>query len=154
MTLTEINLADETATRRLGARLAGILRAGDVVALAGDLGAGKTTLARGLIQALLGADEPVPSPTFTLVQTYTPGGGRPAIWHFDLYRLSHPDEVTELGWDDALADGIALVEWPERAGDLLPESALWLELSENDRGRLARFSGGGEWRERLREWTD
>lgn len=151
-TLTEINLADEVATRALGAKLAVKLRAGDAVALEGNLGAGKTTLARGLIQALLGKDEPVPSPTFTLVQTYTQGDGKPAVWHFDLYRLSHPDELVEIGWEEALADAIALVEWPERAGDALPESALWVELLEQGDGRTAHLIGNDEWRKRLQDW--
>ena len=94
-------LADDAATRALGAALAGLLMAGDVIALHGDLGAGKTTLTRGLIQALCGADEDVPSPTYTLVQAYD-GPGFP-IWHFDLYRLDRPDEVRELGWDETQA---------------------------------------------------
>jgi tRNA threonylcarbamoyl adenosine modification protein YjeE len=152
-TLSEINLADESATRGLGARLAAMLRAGDVLALEGDLGAGKTTFARGLIQTLLGAEEPVPSPTFTLVQAYqTPETGL-TIWHFDLYRLSHPDELVELGWEDALTDGVALVEWPERAGEALPESALWVELSEQGDGRTVRLIGNSEWQQRLDNWT-
>ena len=110
-------LADDAATRALGAALAGLLKAGDVIALHGDLGAGKTTLTRGLIQALCGADEDVPSPTYTLVQAYD-GPGFP-IWHFDLYRLDRPDEVRELGWDETQA-GVALIEWPDRAGRYLP----------------------------------
>ncbi len=153
MTLTEIFLADDAATRRLGARLAEFLRAGDVLALAGDLGAGKTTLARGLIQALLGRDEPVPSPTFTMVQSYRSEHTGLTVAHFDLYRLSHPNEMIELGWDDALAEGLSLVEWPERAAEALPESALWLELTECGTGRKARLSGDGAWRVRLKDWT-
>ncbi|MCB9931575.1 MAG: tRNA (adenosine(37)-N6)-threonylcarbamoyltransferase complex ATPase subunit type 1 TsaE [Alphaproteobacteria bacterium] len=148
-TLLTLTLADEAATRRLGGRLALVLAAGDVLALEGDLGAGKTTLARGLIQAALGRDEPVPSPTFTLVQTYEPADG-PAIWHFDLYRLGGPDELLELGWDEALAAGVALVEWPERAGDALPSATLWLRLEEAGAGRRAVFEAEDErWRERL-----
>ena len=148
-TLLTLTLADEAATRGLGARLAGVLAAGDVLALAGDLGAGKTTLARGLIQAALGGCEPVPSPTFTLVQTYEPAAG-PAIWHFDLYRLTEPEELIEIGWEEAMAGGIVLVEWPERAGDALPPDTLWLLLEEEGRGRRALFEGEGEaWRERL-----
>lgn len=142
-------LPDEAATRRLGAALAAVLRAGDVVALDGDLGAGKTTLARGLIQALTGEGEPVPSPTFTLVQTYEIPAKRATVWHFDLYRLTDPEEVQELGWDEACADGICLVEWPERAGGHLPEDTLWLILEEQGEGRRAVLTGPDPWPERL-----
>ena len=96
-------------------RLAPWLKVGDVVALHGDLGAGKTAFARALIRVLAGADEEVPSPTFTLVQTYDAPMG--PIFHFDLYRIVSPDELTEIGWDEALADGLfVLVEWPEPRG--------------------------------------
>jgi tRNA threonylcarbamoyl adenosine modification protein YjeE len=125
------------------------LKPGDVVALEGDLGAGKTTLARGLIQALIGAEEPVPSPTFTLVQTYDIPEKQATVWHFDLYRLTATEEVGELGWDEACAEGICLVEWPERAGDNLPEDALWLILEEQGEGRQAVFDGPSPWPERL-----
>ena len=148
-TLATIDLPDEAATRELGARLAQILSIGDVVALLGDLGAGKTTLARGLIQSVLGENEPVPSPTFTLVQTYEREEEAASIYHFDLYRLSHPEELVELGWEDAFSTGISLVEWPERAGDSLPETALWLELLEHGEGRRATFSGSSDWTKRL-----
>lgn len=129
-------LADEGATARLGEDIAAALRPGDVVALSGDLGAGKTTLARGLIRALAGDPElDVPSPTFTLVQTYE--GGRLPAAHFDLYRLSDPDELDELGLDEALASGIALIEWPERAEHRLPASAVRISLAEQASGRAA-----------------
>ncbi len=147
-TLLTLSLPDEAATRALGARLWPLLAAGDVVALAGDLGAGKTTLARGLIQRAMADDAPVPSPTFTLVQVYEPKAG-PVIWHFDLYRLSDAAELTELGWDEALAEGVSLVEWPERAGDALPDTALRLELETVGSGRRAAFKGGREWSRRL-----
>jgi tRNA threonylcarbamoyladenosine biosynthesis protein TsaE len=150
-TLLVLSLPDEAATRRLGARLAGVLTAGDVLALDGDLGAGKTTLARGLIQSAMQQEEPVPSPTFTLVQTYEPAEG-PAIWHFDLYRMTDPGELVEIGWEDAMAGGIALVEWPDRAGDALPLQTLWLHLTEAGQGRQAVFKGDSAcWRERLVE---
>ena len=117
-------------------------------ALAGDLGAGKTTLARGLIQAAVGNDQPVPSPTFTLVQEYE-CADRPAIRHFDLYRLTDPEELVELGWQEALAGGIALVEWPERAEAALPAETLWLRLIDCGEGRTAVFEGGRDWGMRL-----
>jgi tRNA threonylcarbamoyladenosine biosynthesis protein TsaE len=120
---------DEAATARLGAALAARLRVGDVLALTGDLGAGKTALARAIVRALTGdPDEDVPSPTFTLVQMYdTPAG--PPVHHYDLYRLEHPDEVLELDLDDALAGGITLIEWPDRLGGWLPRDRLDVTLS-------------------------
>ena len=134
-------LADEAATARLGEDLAMALRPGDVLALKGDLGAGKSTLARALIRAL--ADDAgldVPSPTFTLVQSYDT---RVPVHHFDLYRLSSASELDELGFDDALAQGAALVEWPERAEAYLPDSTLWIEIAHQGEGRRARLSGQG-----------
>ena len=140
-------LPDERATARLGADLALALRAGDVLALEGDLGAGKTTLARGLIRALAGdAQLEVPSPTFTLVQAYE---GRIPVHHFDLYRLSSAAELDELGFDDAIAQGAALVEWPDRAEGRLPESAIHVELTHRDAGRVARIAGSGAAFERI-----
>ncbi|MBZ9818184.1 tRNA (adenosine(37)-N6)-threonylcarbamoyltransferase complex ATPase subunit type 1 TsaE [Mesorhizobium sp. CA4] len=146
-TVLERFLADEAATARLGEDLAMALRAGDAIALKGDLGAGKSTLARALIRAL--ADDTgleVPSPTFTLVQSYET---RVPVHHFDLYRLSAPDEIDELGLDDALSQGAALIEWPERAADRLPETALWVDLAEQGEGRVARLSGQGPVFERV-----
>lgn len=146
-------LPDLAATQRLGGALAALLRPGDVVALYGDLGAGKTALARALIRALPGpdgaAEEEVPSPTFTLVQTYERD---PApVWHFDLYRIENPEEVHELGFSEALAEGIVLIEWPERLGALLPPAALSLTLDYDGEGRTARLDGGGDWPARLAE---
>jgi len=125
-------LPDETASIRLGEDLALALRPGDVVALHGDLGAGKSTLARAIIRAIAANPElEVPSPTFTLVQSYPL---RIPVHHFDLYRLSGPEELEELGLSDALADGIVLVEWPERApGAFL--TAIKVKLSEQGEGR-------------------
>ncbi|TGQ38627.1 tRNA (adenosine(37)-N6)-threonylcarbamoyltransferase complex ATPase subunit type 1 TsaE [Mesorhizobium sp. M00.F.Ca.ET.216.01.1.1] len=134
-------LADEAATASLGEDLAMALRPGDVLALKGDLGAGKSTLARALIRAL--ADDEtldVPSPTFTLVQSYNT---RVPVHHFDLYRLSSPGEIDELGFDDALVQGAALVEWPERAEAYLPETSVLIELVHDGDSRLARLSGQG-----------
>jgi len=140
-------LADDRATARLGEDIAMALRAGDVLALSGDLGAGKTTLARALIRAL--ADEPaleVPSPTFTLVQTYQT---RVPVNHFDLYRLASADELDELGLDEMLATGAALIEWPDRADGRLPETTVSLELVHEGEGRLARIIGSGPTYERI-----
>lgn len=133
-------LPDEAATDRLGAALATRLRPRDVVALEGGLGAGKTTLARAILRAAAG--DPglvVPSPTFTLVELYdTPCG---AFWHFDLYRLEAPEQVFELGWEDARADGIALIEWAERLGPLLPRERLTVTLATEGDGRRATIEG-------------
>jgi len=146
-------LPDLAATQRLGAALAALLRVGDVVALWGDLGAGKTTLARAILRALGYAGE-VPSPTFTLVQVYELSPA--AVWHFDLYRLDHPDDVSELGFDEARADAISLIEWPERLGPLLPADRLDIVLSYTDdaAGRRALLRGHGSWRARLAEAGD
>jgi len=120
-------LADEAATLAIGARLAALLCAGDVVALSGPLGSGKTTLARGCLAAL-GFDGEVASPTFTIVQSYDETAARLPVLHVDLYRLEHPGEAAELGLDDARADHALLVEWPERLGDRLWSDALRLTL--------------------------
>jgi len=141
-------LADEAATETLGRRLSGLARPGDVIALEGPLGAGKTTLARAFIRSLTGPDEEVPSPTFTLVQTYR--GRTGAIWHFDLFRLSRPEEALELGLDEALAEGIVLIEWPERLGRALPANRLDLRIdpARADDARTAILDGAS-WSDRL-----
>lgn len=116
---------DEAALRGVGARLASVLRAGDVIALSGDLGAGKTTLARAILEAL-GHRGEVPSPTFTLVQTY-PDLAVP-VAHADLYRLESAAEAEPLALDDWLLDGALLLEWPERLGNMIWPERLWLRL--------------------------
>lgn len=141
-------LADDAATAALAGRIAPILRAGDTILLEGDIGAGKTTFARALIRARLGREEDVPSPTFTLVQTYE--DARADIWHCDLYRLTSPDEILELGLDAAFDDAICLIEWPDRLGAAAPPSALGLTLSLEGEGRRARFEGPCPWIDRLR----
>ena len=120
-----------------GARLAAVARVGDAIALFGDLGAGKTTLARGLLRGL-GLEGEAPSPTFTLVQTYEPPDLRLPVWHCDLYRLDEPEEAIELGLDEAFDEALVLIEWPERLGPYLPRHALRL-----------RLDGAGETQRRL-----
>jgi len=141
------------ATEKLGAAVARLLRAGDVVALYGELGAGKTTLARALIGQLGYAGE-VPSPTFTLVQSYDLSPV--AVWHFDLYRIDDADEIIELGIEEALAEAISLIEWPERMGPLLPADRLDIILSytSDDDSRRVELRGHGSWRDRLAEAGD
>lgn len=136
-------LVDGAATEALGARIADGLAVGDAIALQGDLGAGKTTLARAILRAL-GVGEEVPSPTFTLVQHYdTP---RLAVRHFDLYRVTNENEIGELGLDEALDQGAALIEWPERAGAFLPSDALHVAMSiTGSASRLARLFGPAKW---------
>jgi tRNA threonylcarbamoyladenosine biosynthesis protein TsaE len=146
-----IELAGLKATRRLAARLARIAKPGDVLALSGDLGAGKTEFARAFIRTLTDADEDVPSPTFTLVQTYV--GKSSDIWHFDLYRLANPDEALELGIEDAFHDAISLIEWPERLGPHLPRGRLGVHLTvtKGRNHRSALLTPHADWSERLRE---
>jgi tRNA threonylcarbamoyladenosine biosynthesis protein TsaE len=138
-----VDLPDENATRTLAARVAAIAAPGDVIALSGPLGAGKTVFARAFIRARGGAGE-VPSPTFTLVQTYELAGG--AVWHFDCYRLRAAEEAWELGIEDAFRDGISLIEWPERIEKLLPADRLDVALSPGAAAgaRRAVLSGWGD----------
>jgi len=133
--IKSIVLQDDWATRDFGAKLAKILRAGDVVCLRGDLGAGKTSLARGAIESLCNTDE-VPSPTYTLVQTYI--APKFDIWHFDLYRLEEPGDVWELGIEEALDEGVCLIEWPERIENLLSGAELNIEISFLVKGGIRR----------------
>jgi len=138
----EIALPDLGATAALAGRIAPLLGMGDAVALWGDLGAGKTSLAREILRAL-GVTEDVPSPTFTLVQTYeTP---RLTVAHYDLYRLKCPRELDELGFREALEDGAALVEWPERAPDYLPDETLHLHLTLDGEIRRVKATGPERW---------
>ena len=135
-------LADEAATRAAGASLAAALRPGDVVLLEGPLGAGKTTLVRGLL-ALLGHEGEVPSPSFAIVQPYE--ALSPPLWHVDLYRIEHPGELDELGLDTILGDGALVVEWPSRAGEgAWPDDALRLSLDVLPDGARRLTGRGGE----------
>ena len=149
MTVT-VRLEDEAATMRLGQAIAGVLRAGDAVLLSGTLGAGKSTLARALIRALTNADEEVPSPTFTLVQTYHTAAF--TIAHFDLYRLHGADEVFELGLDEALDEGAALIEWPQRLEGRLPHNRLDIEIEIDGEARIVRLTPHGDFEGRPLEF--
>lgn len=135
-----LSLPTAAETEALGRRLAALARPGDAILLEGPIGAGKSCLARAFIRARLGADEEVPSPTFTLVQVYDDDGIE--IWHADLYRLTHSDEVWELGLDQAFETAICLVEWPDRLGSHLPPDALTVQLEAHGEGRMAVVTGG------------
>lgn len=141
MDTLRISLPDARATDALGRRLAGLLVPGDAVLLTGDLGMGKSTLARAVVQAMIGADEPVPSPTYTLTAEYDTPRGR--IVHADLYRLSGPDELEETGLEEAFGDAVTLVEWPDRLEDRAPPGALHVTLEQEGTGRRALLSAAG-----------
>ena len=147
----ELELRDLAATESLARALAPRAHRGDVIALRGPLGVGKTTFARAFIHGRAGGDavREVPSPTFTLVQTYDLPGC--PVWHFDLYRLEDPDEAWELGIEEGFAEAISLVEWPERLGGHLPERRLDVELLAGPApdARRVRLSGGPDWLRRL-----
>ncbi|HEY6817131.1 MAG TPA: tRNA (adenosine(37)-N6)-threonylcarbamoyltransferase complex ATPase subunit type 1 TsaE [Croceibacterium sp.] len=142
-------LPDLAAMESFGARIAAQLRPGDVVALTGGLGAGKTTLARGIIAALGHAGE-VPSPTFTIVETYDPPAVRLPLVHADFYRLQRPEEADELGLDDYREDAALLAEWPEHAGGFTGEpGCLAISLETAGTGRRAIVEPGADWLGRL-----
>lgn len=146
----QIVLSSPDATASLARHIGKALEPGDTLLLSGGIGAGKTHFARALIQSLQDQAEDVPSPTFTLVQVYETRAGE--LWHTDLYRLTHPDEMVELGLLDAFEDAVCLVEWPDRLGDLAPEGALRLafEMGEGqDDRRLVLSWTDNAWEKRL-----
>ena len=141
-------LEDEAASLRFGEDFSPVLRPNDCVLLDGTLGMGKTTIARAIIRSFLGDDEAeVPSPTFTLANVYDKG--RTSLTHYDLYRLSEPEELEEIGFAESLDAAIVLVEWPERAMQDMPSDALRIEITEKDGGRLLEFFGPERWEKRL-----
>ena len=150
-----VALPDEQATRRLAIDIAAMLAPGDVVTLSGDLGAGKTTFARALIRHLAGEEIDVPSPTFTLMQAYDLP--RFSVVHADLYRVTAPSELIEIGFADAADGAVVLVEWPERAADLMPADRLDIALTLAPRHdpdfRDARITGHGTLAPRLERMT-
>ncbi len=148
--MTSVFLADEAATQALGRKLAASLKPGDALCLTGPLGAGKSTLARALIRALTTPDEEVPSPTFTLVQFYETAAF--SLAHFDLYRLSDPDEAYEIGLDEALDDGVALIEWPQRLEGRLPPTRLDIDIALDGDARRAVIVAHGDFEGRSLEF--
>ncbi len=155
--LKQIKNIDLEASHQIADFIFGVLKIGDVVALSGDLGSGKSHLARCLIRAAAMNDKlEVPSPTYTLVQPYDGllhDGG--AIWHYDLYRLEQPEDITELGFQQGLSEAASLIEWPEKMGSLLPENSLVITIKAgqtNDQGESTRtygFFGDFKWQARL-----
>ncbi len=150
-TSIEIDLPDEAATAAVARSLAGPARPGDVFALSGALGTGKTVFARAFIRARGGASEEVPSPTFTLVQVYDLPGG--TVYHFDLFRIADAGEVFELGMEEAFAGGISLIEWPQGLDGILPADRVDVALffARTPEARRVRLTGFGAGRKRLRE---
>lgn len=143
-------LADPQASEALGARLAALVAPGDVITLSGSLGAGKTSIARGLLAALGLAGE-APSPSFAIVQPYAPPEVRLPVLHVDLYRIDDPHEIEELGLDEAAHDSVLLVEWPERAPGWWPDAlALALEILPDGGRRLTAGVPAG-WRARWQQ---
>lgn len=142
-----LTLEDLTAMKAFAEKVASLTQSGDMIGLSGELGAGKTAFARAFLRSI-GVDEDVPSPTFTLVQGYDTTLG--LVNHFDLYRLQSPRDLDELGFDDALADGIALVEWPERLGGFAHEQRLDIRFTViQNNHRAVALRGRGHWAENL-----
>jgi len=151
--IAELYLHDLSRSEEFSARLAPLLRTGDILAFEGDLGAGKTALCRMIIHAL-GFQEDVPSPTFNLVQTYEPpldDQKTPAVWHMDMYRLESPEEAFELGIDEAFETALCLIEWPSKLGPYLPREhlLLTLEICDEEGRRKLTLKGSETWRRRL-----
>lgn len=147
-----IRECDEQQMQKLAEDLSALLKAGDCLTFHGDLGAGKTTFIRAVIQKMAGAQS-VPSPTFTLVQHYDSPKGN--LWHFDLYRLKTAEELYELGYEEALINSILFIEWPERAKGLLPPNQLQLHLdpAQDNQKRKVLMTGDDVWAQRLQPLT-
>ncbi|SLN33284.1 tRNA (adenosine(37)-N6)-threonylcarbamoyltransferase complex ATPase subunit type 1 TsaE [Pseudooctadecabacter jejudonensis] len=145
----DIPLCDAAATDALGERLSAAAQIGDCILLKGQIGAGKSALARAFIRARLGPDTEVPSPTFTLVQTYETADGD--IWHADLYRLGDTQEAVELGLTEAFDTAITLIEWPDILGEMTPTDALIVELSVREDDHLAHLVFSDRWAQRIQQ---
>jgi tRNA threonylcarbamoyladenosine biosynthesis protein TsaE len=149
----KIKLTDESDTQKIAVQISNFTKTGDIITLIGDLGCGKTTFARAFINARTAISEDVPSPTFTLLQTYEfpHKTGTIPVYHFDLYRIESIHEIEELGMDDAFLDGISLIEWPDRLGERLPSDRLDIILnqSKNTNDRQATLNFYGSWTSRF-----
>lgn len=142
----------EADTATLAGQFAALLRPGDTLLLEGSIGAGKSAFARALIRHLAGAEIEVPSPTFTLVQIYDLPDI--TVWHCDLYRLTDPDEVLELGLEEAFSTALCLIEWPDRMGDTLPNGALTLSFSAEPDHHTITIDPPRNWIARLKDLND
>ena len=152
MKIATLTLVDLAAMKRLGLFLAKELMVGDVLALQGALGAGKSELARAIIQQVCPDETDIPSPTFTLVQAYE-SDDNGSLLHFDLYRLAEPDDVFELGIEDAFVEAVCLIEWPERLAGYLPDYALTIKIDYDpgtNRDREVTLIGDAVWQKRLK----
>jgi tRNA threonylcarbamoyladenosine biosynthesis protein TsaE len=148
-----IELSDEVAMCKLGGNIASVAEIGDVICLSGPLGAGKTVFARAFVRALTNSDENVPSPTFTLMQYYD--GGPIPIFHYDLYRVESEADIQELGFDDAVANGVLLIEWPERVSSEIFTNRLGIQIdcfpADQPDMRRVQFEPSDVWRDRLQQ---
>ena len=157
MLVLQLELPDLAATQHLGALLADGLASGDVISLSGPLGAGKSALARAIIISANPNETDIPSPTFSLVQTYELADRTP-LWHLDLYRIESPEDAMQLGLDDAFVDAVCLIEWPDRLEEFLPKSTLSVHLChavgddlDDEAGiRLAKITVPLHWADRLK----
>ncbi len=152
--MKQFHITSLKETKNLASRFAKLLKIGDIIALEGNLGVGKTAFTRFLIQSLTKNNEEVPSPTFTLLQTYDAPDF--PIYHFDLYRLEKPQDVYELGIEDAFAEGVSLIEWPNKMGHLLPlKKVLTIKIDLQNEERDFTFSSqNSNWIERLKSWKE
>ena len=154
MRVLQLELPDLSATQKLGTLLADGLTAGDIISLSGPLGAGKSALARSIIVSANPNETDVPSPTFSLVQTYELADGTP-LWHLDLYRIQTPEDAMQLGLDDAFVDAVCIIEWPDRLKNFLPKSTLSIHLylacdDDVDGVRFVDITAPLNWSERMR----
>ncbi len=154
MSARNIQIENEQGLAAIAAKIAPLLRAGDTITLQGDLGAGKTAFTRALVNEMASGEEEVPSPTFTLVQTYDLP--QFTLWHFDLYRIENQQDIMELGWEEVRRGGVAVVEWPERLAQgpysLLPKDRLEISISfvqGSENSRLLTLTPFGTWQNRL-----
>ncbi len=152
--ISSIRSLSEAMLQKIAGKLSPLFKSGDIIALSGNLGVGKSTFARAFIrESLSNPDEEVPSPTFTLAQQYIPDDAqKPEIWHFDFYRLENPKDAIELGIEDAFNEGVCLIEWPQKIDTLLPQDCLIIKIKsgKGEDTRFLEFYGNDLWETRLK----